>query len=407
MEYISRIDVLLEASLSREALAEDDKKCRHCTKNNWAVWRCRDCSMGDPMCRSCIRQNHKDDPFHRIEHWNGSYFRPADLSEVGTYLLVRHHTGIALCHSLKDKQDFLEMSAIIEDNAEQEKLDRTSISHSVPSGSAFNRQPTIREDDQRDTDFEMGNDGGLLDDEGDEEFFRLLKEHQDGGVDGGVDGQDGTENVNCDDSGEVDDDAEDVESGAPIPKHFLPNNFNADFDIGTGSGFTGGGSTQHSTGTYVRVVHTNGIHIIAMISCECQGHDSLPSDLVAARLMPTSFERIQTLFTGQLLDLYRLSNLELKATAYQFYHLLQRLTSPLNPSEVLDLYKELRRMSRIWRWMKRLKWAGYGDGHSKAADITPGELTIFCPACPQPNINIPENWKEDSARYVLKNIMAS
>src|ERR1700735_3253399 len=30
----------------------------------------------------------------------------------------------------------------------------------------------------------------------------------------------------------------------------------------------------------------------------------------------------------------------------------------LDPAAVVDLYNEFRRMSRLWRWMKKLKWAG-------------------------------------------------
>jgi hypothetical protein len=110
----------------------------------------------------------------------------------------------------------------------------------------------------------------------------------------------------------------------------------------------------------LRVIHTNGIHDVAMVSCECRGEDNLPFDLLSSRLLPTSFKRIKTLFTAQLLDFFHLSNLELKASAYQFYQLLRRLTRPTAPAEVGDLYREFHRMSRIWRWMKRLKWAGYG-----------------------------------------------
>ena len=57
-------------------------------------------------------------------------------------------------------------------------------------------------------------------------------------------------------------------------------------------------------------------------------------------------------------------------------------------------------MARIWRWMKKLKWAGYAGGPNKVKDVGAGELAIFCPACPQPGINIPDNWREDHARHV-------
>jgi hypothetical protein len=71
------------------------------------------------------------------------------------------------------------------------------------------------------------------------------------------------------------------------------------------------------------------------------------------------------------------------------------------PEEVISLYREFRRMTRIWRWMKKLKWAGYAGSSMKVKDVKAGELAIFCPACPQQGINIPENWREDSARHVV------
>ena len=165
---------------------------------------------------------------------------------------------------------------------------------------------------------------------------------------------------------------------------------------------TGGDPELAATtiGTLRRVVHTNGLHHIAMVSCQCHGVDVLPLDLFAAQLLPASLKRIQTLFTAQVLDHFRLCNLELKASAYQFYQLLRRLTRPMAPAEVLNLYREFRRMVRIWRWMKRLKWGGFAGSTRKVKDVGPGELAVFCPACPQPGINLPGDWKEDPARQV-------
>ncbi|KAF8799489.1 hypothetical protein BYT27DRAFT_7227805 [Phlegmacium glaucopus] len=178
-QYVDRIDDLLDACLSREAMPAGTSMCRHCEKDVFAIWRCRDC-----------------------------YFRPAEQWEVGTYLLVQHHVGEAVCETLK-----------------------RNVGTAPPSA--------------------------------------------------------------------------------------LP-------------------------GTYIRIVHSNGLHHIAMTSCQCQGDDVLPLDLFAARLLPASFKRIKTVFTAEVLDLYRLCNLELKASAYQFYQLLRRLTLPMAPAEVINLYREFR-----------------------------------------------------------------
>src|ERR1700682_1767921 len=137
------------------------------------------------------------------------------------------------------------------------------------------------------------------------------------------------------------------------------------------------------------VVHTNGVHALPVILCECHGKDELLSDIEYAGFLPTSFTRVSTLFTNAVLDDFRIANLECKVTIYQYWQRLRRITSPMTPSQVPNRYKELGHMSRIWRWMKKLKWAGFAQRpERKAGDVRDGELTIFCPACPQPGINI-------------------
>ncbi|PPQ80263.1 hypothetical protein CVT25_003702 [Psilocybe cyanescens] len=160
--------------------------------------------------------------------------------------------------------------------------------------------------------------------------------------------------------------------------------------------------------SYVRVVHTNGLHHLAMVSCSCRGANILPLDLMASRLVPTSFYHVCTLFSAQMLDFFRLSNLELKASAYQFYNLLRRITNPIAPSSVVDLYNEFCRMTRLWRWMKKLKWAGFaGHNGKQATEVRKGELANYCPACPQVGVNLPDNWKDDPNRWVYKRIFVA
>ncbi len=160
---------------------------------------------------------------------------------------------------------------------------------------------------------------------------------------------------------------------------------------------------------YVRVVHSNGLHHIAMVSCACRNDvsDGLALDLVSIRLIPASFQKIRTLFTAQMLDHFRLCNLELKASAYQFYQLLRRITSPTAPSQVLNLYNELRRMSRLWRWMKRLKWNGFGHSGRNPNTVTPGELAVYCPTCPQPGVNIPDNWQDLPDQWLYRRMFVA
>jgi len=134
--------------------------------------------------------------------------------------------------------------------------------------------------------------------------------------------------------------------------------------------------------TYVRVIHTNGVHHLAMVACRCRGSANVPLDLLGGGLMPASFDHIKTLFSTAVLNHFRLCNLELKASAYQFYQLICHMTQPLAPASVANLYHELCRMSCLWTWMKKLKWAGYGHNNKDTTNSDAGELANFCLACP-------------------------
>jgi hypothetical protein len=64
------------------------------------------------------------------------------------------------------------------------------------------------------------------------------------------------------------------------------------------------------------------------------------------------------------------------------------------PPSVLMLsqnrYQELMRVSRQWRFLQVQK--KFGFGHDTAKKPGNGDLAEFCPACPQPGINIPDDW---------------
>lgn len=56
-------------------------------------------------------------------------------------------------------------------------------------------------------------------------------------------------------------------------------------------------------------------------------------------------------------------------------------------------------MSRVWRdIVARIQT---GHGHDTEATVEPGALAIFCPTCPQPGINLPDDWRDDSQRSIL------
>ncbi len=40
-------------------------------------------------------------------------------------------------------------------------------------------------------------------------------------------------------------------------------------------------------------------------------------------------------------------------------------------------------------------------------EVQPGELAVYCPTCPQPGINLPEKWQEETDKYLYQRIFVA
>ncbi|KAI6012412.1 hypothetical protein F5J12DRAFT_717717 [Pisolithus orientalis] len=150
------------------------------------------------------------------------------------------------------------------------------------------------------------------------------------------------------------------------------------------------------------IVHTEGIFTHEISWCNCPGSDPIDwhLDLLRERLFPASITKPKTAFTFDVLNHFLIDALECKTSAMSFYQKLKRFTNNAFPDCIPDRYRELMRVSRLWRDLKHRKWFGFG--HDKEQDPRQGELALFCPACPQPGINLPPDWK---TRYDSDTIM--
>ncbi|KAI6006560.1 hypothetical protein F5J12DRAFT_782829 [Pisolithus orientalis] len=136
------------------------------------------------------------------------------------------------------------------------------------------------------------------------------------------------------------------------------------------------------------VVHTNGIHYCNVQYCRCPGAEDSHIQLMWAGMFPATTKAPRTAFTFQVLDDFVWDNVECGTSVMNFYSKLCCITSNAFPHLVPDRYRELLRVARMWWLLKLLKWQG---SHTSTEDASPGELVLFCPACPQPGINIPED----------------
>lgn len=142
----------------------------------------------------------------------------------------------------------------------------------------------------------------------------------------------------------------------------------------------------------LRVLHTTGIHEVALSYCGC--HREIPKDLQLLRhgLYPSSQKNVRTCVTFPLLKLLHLLSLIGKVSTYDMYRSLERITNNTGLGMPKHRYKPTMRCLTQWRHLKVLKRAGRGHHPKGAAGTSNGELAILCPSCPHPDINLPAGW---------------
>jgi hypothetical protein len=319
------------AYLRRIIMAEgtNSNVCNHCKKA--ARWRCRSC-LGRPMfCRACCRAGHYSLIYHRIEKWNGSFFQDAWLWEVGVRLHIGHQ-GLE-CPS---QSDLLDACRANEEN--RDCRDQLSEAH-------YNFGPVPSECEQPQSPSKSIPDLPLPDTE---------------------------QTVDADD--QDDPNWQDVPSNSFtwVPLQTITPTLD-----------------DHDN-PFVLIVDSTGLLSLPVVFCSCSNADAADELLLDLELLPASYETIKTVFTFRCLDDYRSSNLECKTSAYQYYQKLRRLTNPAFPQAVPNRYNEFRRVTRQWRNLKLRKWFGFGHRRDNPGK---GSLALFCPACPQPHVNLPADFR--------------
>ncbi|KAE9390992.1 hypothetical protein BT96DRAFT_832651, partial [Gymnopus androsaceus JB14] len=66
------------------------------------IFHCKDCFYGDLVCQWCCVARHSQDPFHRIEKWEGGFFKRATLKDLGLVVQLNHSSRVCpkptICH---------------------------------------------------------------------------------------------------------------------------------------------------------------------------------------------------------------------------------------------------------------------------------------------------------------------
>ena len=114
-------------------------------------------------------------------------------------------------------------------------------------------------------------------------------------------------------------------------------------------------------------------------------------------MYPATQDVIQTCATFCLLDFLHIYTLTVKGSALGFYQMLERLADNTGLSAVSSRYTTLKRKLVQWRHLMMLKRAGRGHDldPNRVANTKPAELTVKCPSCPRPGVNLDDGWQDE------------
>ncbi|KIO24096.1 hypothetical protein M407DRAFT_51500, partial [Tulasnella calospora MUT 4182] len=165
------------------------------------------------------------------------------------------------------------------------------------------------------------------------------------------------------------------------------------FEVGlqVGLGHDGGFCPQtHGNDAFrMTVLHTTGQHIVAFRPCACSDKE-VWQQLLEVDIFPATEKNPQLGFTFEVLRHQRCFNLRAKTSLKEYYDALVDLTRAAEGRGAVSmLYDQLRLVVRLYRILTTHMRAGRSDA---SAPLKNGELCVICPACPQPGVNLPEQW---------------
>lgn len=368
-----------------------------------AVWRCLDCLDKRPLCVLCCRTNHTNNILHRVEKWNGRYYKKGALWQVGVKLYTGHNgspcpQSLAFLSGMGNTPNksnlYTSLLATLAKEfgkPEQEILTIISkaITHQVVQMSPIERdvmEAVASNSGQNLLDAIQTLNKAVHIAEADADEMQVKSDQVTAEAESTAGGDETSfsevivdiplqEEIGDDDDWE---DEDDRPSKGNLPR-FLPRPPPKD---GMGN-------------TFITVVHTNGFHTLPVVWCNCPGHlHDRDLQLLDLHFYPASYDNIKTVFSFACLDDQRMENLECKTSHYQYHNKLRHQTCSSHPQSAPNRYAELCRMTRQWRNLKYRKWFWLLNN----LNAKRGEMGLFCAACAQPGINLEPDWQADQAR---------
>ncbi|KAI6024028.1 hypothetical protein BKA83DRAFT_106314 [Pisolithus microcarpus] len=156
------------------------------------------------------------------------------------------------------------------------------------------------------------------------------------------------------------------------------------------------------------IIDVNGIHVVNVNFCSCEQCASHRQQLLQCGWYPSTVCNPQTACTRRVLDHFLQLTWSSKVSAYEYYHMLEHLTDTTGINLLKSQYHTFLCMIHQFCHMKLFKRAGRASEWDGISTTKPGGLAVVCPACPQPGMNLPDNWKNagPSKKFLYSLIIA-
>ncbi|EIN04406.1 hypothetical protein PUNSTDRAFT_76368 [Punctularia strigosozonata HHB-11173 SS5] len=139
------------------------------------------------------------------------------------------------------------------------------------------------------------------------------------------------------------------------------------------------------------VFDSDGYHHVDVRFCGCS-HRSHQEQLLEVGWYPASTRRPSTAFTFRFLDTFHRLTLQGKITLHDYYTSVVQRTNSAGLIPPIYRYHEACLVTRQWAMLMMFKRAGRAHDPQGAEATPKGGLALRCPACPIPEVNLPENW---------------
>lgn len=146
----------------------------------------------------------------------------------------------------------------------------------------------------------------------------------------------------------------------------------------------------------LRVLHTNGIHDVAIDYCGCVRIIPKHLQLLRRGLYPASQINPKTCASFQLLNQLHLLALTSKGSTYDFYRMLEKSTNNTGIDLPKSRYRALLRLVLQWRHLKMLKRGGAWKRPQRGAGYSERRACRSMPFLPLPG-DKPTGWVEGCA----------